>query len=64
MFDNNTRLFAELFGRITGGRKLFGRRQGVSRIWNFSVPYIFVSKPEWVEVSVGVLAACKRCCVI
>ncbi|CRL07638.1 CLUMA_CG020602, isoform A [Clunio marinus] len=39
----------EVFARLTGVRKLFGRRQGISRCWMLSVPYVMISKPECVE---------------
>ena len=42
---------AEVFARITGVRKLFGRRQGISRCWMLSTPYVLISKPECVEVN-------------
>lgn len=41
---------SEVFARITGVRKLFGRRQGISRCWMLSTPYVMISKPECVEV--------------
>lgn len=40
-----------MFARLTGVRKLFGRRQGISRCWMLSVPYVLISKPECVEVN-------------
>lgn len=40
-----------MFSRITGIRKLFGRRQGISKAWIGTTPYVLVSKPEAVEVS-------------
>jgi hypothetical protein len=42
---------SEVFARITGVRKLFGRRQGISRCWMLSMPYVLISKPECVEVN-------------
>lgn len=41
---------SEMFARLTGVRKLFGRRQGISRCWMLSTPYVLISKPECVEV--------------
>ena len=40
-----------MFSRITGIRKLFGRRQGISKAWIGTTPYVLVSKPSAVEVS-------------
>ena len=40
-----------MFSRITGIRKLFGRRQGISKAWIGTTPYVLVSKPSTVEVS-------------
>ncbi|KAG5672382.1 hypothetical protein PVAND_002514 [Polypedilum vanderplanki] len=39
----------EIFSRITGIRKLFGRRQGISKGWFFGTPYVLISKSECVE---------------
>lgn len=46
---------SEVFARITGTRKLFGRRQGISRCWMLSMPYVLISKPECVEVNFSFL---------
>lgn len=43
-----------MFARVTGIRKLFGRRQGISRCWMLSTPYVFISKPENVEVTLEI----------
>lgn len=45
------KILSEVFARITGVRKLFGRRQGISRCWMLSTPYVLISKPECVEVN-------------
>lgn len=42
--------YVEIFSRITGIRKLFGRRQGISKGWFFGTPYVLISKSECVEV--------------
>uniref|UniRef100_A0A182FZU1 Uncharacterized protein n=2 Tax=Anopheles albimanus TaxID=7167 RepID=A0A182FZU1_ANOAL len=39
----------ELFNRIIGARKLYGRHQGISRIWNGLTPYVLISKAAAVE---------------
>ncbi|XP_058443127.1 cytochrome P450 4c3-like [Malaya genurostris] len=39
----------EMFNRLIAARKLYGRKQGLNRIWNGSVPYIIVSKATVVE---------------
>ncbi|XP_053682550.1 cytochrome P450 4c3-like [Sabethes cyaneus] len=39
----------EMFNRLIAVRKLYGRKQGLSRIWNGSVPYVIVSKAAVVE---------------
>ncbi|CAO1419719.1 unnamed protein product [Diamesa serratosioi] len=39
----------EMFSRITGIRKLFGRRQGISKAWIGTTPYVLVSKASTVE---------------
>uniref|UniRef100_A0A182TCP8 Cytochrome P450 n=1 Tax=Anopheles maculatus TaxID=74869 RepID=A0A182TCP8_9DIPT len=43
----------ELFDRIIASRKMFGRRQGISRVWNGPIPYVLISKASAVEVSTG-----------
>ncbi|XP_055609047.1 cytochrome P450 4c3-like [Uranotaenia lowii] len=35
--------------KITGVRKLYGRRQGMCRLWNGSVPYVLISKAQVIE---------------
>uniref|UniRef100_A0A182QWR8 Cytochrome P450 n=1 Tax=Anopheles farauti TaxID=69004 RepID=A0A182QWR8_9DIPT len=39
----------ELFNRIIASRKLYGRRQGITRIWNGLTPYVLISKAQAVE---------------
>ncbi|XP_050099708.1 cytochrome P450 4c3-like [Anopheles aquasalis] len=39
----------ELFNRIIGARKLYGRHDGISRIWNGLTPYVLISKAAAVE---------------
>ncbi|EAU77317.2 AGAP000192-PA [Anopheles gambiae str. PEST] len=39
----------ELFDRIIASRKMFGRRQGISRVWNGPIPYVLISKAAAVE---------------
>uniref|UniRef100_A0A182N1K2 Cytochrome P450 n=1 Tax=Anopheles dirus TaxID=7168 RepID=A0A182N1K2_9DIPT len=39
----------ELFDRIIASRKMFGRRQGISRVWNGPIPYVLISKASAVE---------------
>uniref|UniRef100_A0A182INU2 Uncharacterized protein n=1 Tax=Anopheles atroparvus TaxID=41427 RepID=A0A182INU2_ANOAO len=39
----------ELFNRIIASRKLYGRHQGISRIWNGLTPYVLISKAQVVE---------------
>uniref|UniRef100_A0A182FZU2 Uncharacterized protein n=1 Tax=Anopheles albimanus TaxID=7167 RepID=A0A182FZU2_ANOAL len=39
----------ELFDRIIASRKLYGRRQGISRVWNGPIPYVLISKASAVE---------------
>ena len=43
-------LYVEVFSRLTGLRKLFGRKQGLNKGWLFGTPYVMISKPECVEV--------------
>lgn len=43
----------ELFSRILGMRMLWGRTQGFCRIWNGTTPYVLLSKPSVVEVSLS-----------
>ena len=54
----------EVFARITGVRKLFGRRQGISRCWMLSMPYVLISKPECVEVNLAKIFSCLFFCVV
>uniref|UniRef100_A0A182PYY9 Uncharacterized protein n=1 Tax=Anopheles epiroticus TaxID=199890 RepID=A0A182PYY9_9DIPT len=39
----------ELFNRIIASRKLYGRRQGITRIWNGMTPYVLISQAQAVE---------------
>ncbi|XP_058127633.1 cytochrome P450 4c3-like [Anopheles ziemanni] len=39
----------ELFDRIIASRKMFGRRHGISRVWNGPIPYVLISKASAVE---------------
>ncbi|XP_035911870.1 cytochrome P450 4c3-like [Anopheles stephensi] len=39
----------ELFNRIIASRKLYGRRQGITRIWNGMTPYVLISQAQTVE---------------
>ncbi|XP_052867168.1 cytochrome P450 4c3-like [Anopheles cruzii] len=39
----------ELFDRIIASRKMYGRRQGISRVWNGPIPYVLISKACAVE---------------
>uniref|UniRef100_A0A182MJS7 Cytochrome P450 n=1 Tax=Anopheles culicifacies TaxID=139723 RepID=A0A182MJS7_9DIPT len=39
----------ELFNRIIASRKLYGRRQGITRIWNGLTPYVLISQAQAVE---------------
>nr|XP_019552168.2 cytochrome P450 4c3-like [Aedes albopictus] len=39
----------DMFNRLTTARKLYGRKQGICRIWNGQVPYVLISKAEPVE---------------
>lgn len=48
-----TRLFTELFARITGIRQLWGRRQGISKMWLGTLPYVLVSDAAKCETIMG-----------
>ncbi|XP_055525078.1 cytochrome P450 4c3-like [Wyeomyia smithii] len=39
----------EMFNRLIAARKMYGRKQGLSRFWNGSAPYVIVSKAAVVE---------------
>ncbi|XP_001658816.2 cytochrome P450 4c3 [Aedes aegypti] len=39
----------DMFNRLTTARKLYGRKQGICRIWNGRTPYVLISKAEPVE---------------
>ncbi|XP_058811489.1 cytochrome P450 4c3-like [Topomyia yanbarensis] len=39
----------EMFNRLIAARKMYGRKPGLNRIWNGSVPYVIVSKAAAVE---------------
>jgi cytochrome P450 family 4 len=41
--------YEEVFARITAMTKLFGKKDGISKAWIGSVPYVILSKPAAVE---------------
>jgi hypothetical protein len=49
---------SELLERLMGSTKLWGRRVGLNRFWNGTMPYILVFHPDRVEVQT--LMLCKE----
>ncbi|XP_062545704.1 cytochrome P450 4c3-like [Armigeres subalbatus] len=39
----------DMFNRMLTARKIYGRKQGMCRIWNGRMPYVLISKAEAVE---------------